>query len=100
MPVYGDLPPQLPAEEIARLARIVQAGGPEAQASIEAIVGANVRLVVSTAKKYVRAGSMTIETAVQEGIFGLRAAAERFDPERGTQFSTFAVCRPAPRLCS
>jgi RNA polymerase primary sigma factor len=54
-------------------------------------VSANIRLVVHVARKYSRnTKSMTFDDLVQEGCLGLMRAIEKFDPERGYKFSTYA----------
>jgi RNA polymerase primary sigma factor len=50
----------------------------------------NIRLVISIAKR-VRVKDSTLEDRVQEGIFGLMRALEKFDGERGCKFSTYAT---------
>lgn len=51
----------------------------------------NLRLVVYVAKRYtIKAKTMTIDDLVQEGCMGLARSIEKFDPERGYKFSTYA----------
>jgi RNA polymerase primary sigma factor len=77
----------LTAEEEVTLARQVQQGNLEAR---QRMVEANLRLVISIAKRY-RCRGLSFEDLVQEGIIGLMAAIARFDPERGYRFSTYAT---------
>lgn len=55
-----------------------------------AMLAANLRLVVSVSKRYRNRG-MNFQDLIQEGTFGLVKAAEKFDPERGFKFSTYAT---------
>ena len=79
----------LTAEEERELANRISAGD---QTAKEQLVCANLRLVISIAKKYARRGkTMTIEDLIQEGNCGLMKAADRFDPSKGYRFSTYAT---------
>ena len=76
-----------PAEEI-ELAKRIERGDLEAK---ERMITANLRLVVSIARKYQGVGEMTVLDLIQEGMFGLIRAAEKFDWRKGFRFSTYAT---------
>lgn len=84
----GRIPLLKPEEEIM-FARAVAEGGKRGEWAKRKLVQANLRLVVSIAKKYLNRGVPFLDL-IQEGSLGLIRAAEKFEHERGYKFSTYA----------
>lgn len=79
--------PLLTQEEEVELTRAVQVGNKVAR---QRLIESNMRLVINIAKTY-RNRSIPLEDLIQEGAIGLMQAAERFDPDKGFRFSTYAT---------
>jgi RNA polymerase primary sigma factor len=79
--------PLLTTRDEAELARRAREGDEKA---FRTLIEKNLRLVVSVAKRY-RGMGLPFEDLIQEGNLDLMKAVERFDPERGNRFSTYAV---------
>jgi RNA polymerase primary sigma factor len=79
--------PLLTAAEEVELSQRIEAGDLEAK---ERMINSNLRLVVSIAKKY-QGQELSLLDLIQEGIFGLIRAAEKFDWRKGYKFSTYAT---------
>ena len=78
--------PLLTAEQEIELAKRIEAGDIKAR---NEMVTANLRLVVSIARRYARPGRLPLMDLIQEGNLGLMHAAEKFDWRRGYKFSTY-----------
>ena len=79
--------PLLSAREEVELAKRIERGDLDAK---ERLINSNLRLVVSLAKKY-PTYDLTLLDLIQDGIFGLVRAAEKFDWRKGYKFSTYAT---------
>ena len=80
--------PLLGPDEEKELARRIERGDLQAK---ERMVRANLRLVVSIARRYQGLGDTTLLDLIQEGTLGLIRAAEKFDWRKGFRFSTYAT---------
>jgi RNA polymerase primary sigma factor len=88
LPARRTLVNKLPSEpELTRELELIRSRADEANASI---IRANLRLVVSVAKRYLGRGISLLDL-IQEGNLGLLRAVNKFDPRRGFKFSTYAT---------
>ncbi|RMH39124.1 MAG: RNA polymerase sigma factor RpoD/SigA [Deltaproteobacteria bacterium] len=85
----GDIPVSGASRTYQRYVAYVRQAADAAASAREAFVRANLRLVISIARRYAK-GPMSLADLIQEGNLGLLKAVDRFDHRRGFRFSTYA----------
>ncbi len=83
----GKITKEMDREEMARLWKLAKKGDKDAK---NKIMEMNLRLVIPTAKRFQRPG-MELMDLIEEGNLGLMQAIDKFEPEKGYRFSTYAI---------
>ncbi len=86
----GECHPETPTSHMSEIYREISHGEREANVAKQELVSANLRLVVSVAKKYANRGLPFLDL-IQEGNTGLMKAVDKFEYRRGFKFSTYAT---------
>ena len=87
---FSNLPPMLDKSETEQLGQTLLNGTDEQKDEAKCrLIESNIRLVIKMAKDYANLG-VEVDDLVNEGNMGLMVAAEKFDPNRGAKFSTYA----------
>jgi RNA polymerase primary sigma factor len=82
--------PLLTAQEEITLSNKIKKGGQKGEHARKAMIRANLRLVINIAKRYMHLGTPFLDL-IEEGNLGLMKAVDKFKPEKGFRFSTYAA---------
>lgn len=84
----GRVPPMSQEEELATTTEYARTRDPQLASRI---ASANLRLVIKMAVGYARRSAVSLDDLIQEGTVGLMEAIQRYEPQRGVRFATYAV---------